>query len=356
MLKDKEKANFEELAKAQSAPSQPQEPQPAETPVEGSASPEPTNEPTNESAPEPAQPSEPPVVPDGYVSKEELAKYESRIKELESANPYANEFIAELNKKAAAGVDVTSENFWKMQQLDIDSMSVQDVDSALNLVKMELRNDPQFAALSDQQFERYIKNKYKTLFDSAYDESDDEYQDTLLSLTVDANKAKGKLAELKQQYTLPKKNLAEIEAQEKARSEMQESYRRSVIEHLNGFDGSSVNLDGVELKFMPTNESKKFVQDSLLNGVLNGTYFADNYTSQDGTVDVARMSRDIDRVVNFETYIKAAFNQGKSSGKEEVVTDLKNPSAANPNAPAETSVEDAKSQAVAAFLQREFGK
>jgi hypothetical protein len=252
--------------------------------------------------------------------RQELAKeYEAK------APKFANETIQKLNELALAGVDVDSDDFWAWQSRDLDKYEVSNKEQALELMRLELQTEN--SDLPPAKINRLLKRKYPALFDDSIEPEDEEYKEALEDLEIDAIRSKRKLKEHKQSITLPK---VDLEQQEQQKAQAEEAQKRFVMEAkkvVNNYKEEPYQLDeNLEIKFQIKDEARKFAESAIVN---NDTFFLDNYTTRDKNGQVTeikfdRITRDMTRLAQFDDFIKAAYEQGVSVGKEQVVDSLEN--------------------------------
>lgn len=293
---------------------------------------EPTPAPPVEPAPAdptPIDPStvHPPVQPMADVDKIRQ-EYEAKIREYETKlstpkEEFANEAIKKLNELAKAGVDVDSPDFWKWQSIDLQSFNVAQKRDALELKRLELTVDN--PELNVSQVERLMKRQYPALFDDSFDVNDDEYIEAMEDLSIDATRARTKLSEHKNKLQLPKVDLQSIESQKKADQETLAKFNMLVKQEVNAFNEQSFKLsDDMEIKFFPNEDSKRFIESSVVN---SSTFFVDNYLDKESKqINFNRLKRDLLILSDFDRISKAIYDQGVSKGKEAVVSGLENSS------------------------------
>lgn len=279
--------------------------------------------------PTPIDPStvHPPTQPMADVEKIRQ-EYEAKIREYETKlstpkEEFANEAIKKLNELAKAGVDVDSPEFWKWQSIDLQSFNVAQKRDALELKRLELTVDN--PELNAAQVERLMKRQYPALFDDSFDVNDEEYIEAMEDLSIDATRARTKLSEHKSKLQLPKVDLQSIESQKKADQEALAKFNMLVKQEVNSFNEQTFKLsDDMEIKFFPNEDSKKFIESSVVN---SSTFFVDNYLDKESKqINFNRLKRDLLILSDFDRISKAIYDQGVSKGKEAVVSGLENSS------------------------------
>lgn len=245
-------------------------------------------------------------------------EYKSKV---QNEPKFANESIKKLNELAAAGIDVDSEDFWKWQVTDIEKFDTTKVEDALELKRLELEIEN--PTLNKTQIQRLLKRSYPVLFDSSYDANDTEYQEAMEDLSIDAVRSTTKLKQHKEKLTLPKVNLQEKEQMEAQSKAAREAFVLDVRKNVQSYTEEPIKLkENLEIKYAPSNETKKFVESSIIN---NESFFLDNYVKE-GNIDFERLRRDMTRIYDFDNIIKTVFEQGISVGKDEVADVIENAS------------------------------
>lgn len=255
------------------------------------------------------------------IEEELNAKFEERLKEVTSKDPFANEQIKKLNELAAAGIDTNSPDFWKWQYEDLDKYDTSTKEGGLSLRRLELEiENPQ---LKPNQIERLLKRAYPALFDENIDAEDTEYQEAIEDLSIDATRSVTKLKKHQESVTLPKVDLKKKEEEEKAAKAAREHFIKDVRTNVQNYKEDPIRLsDELEIKYSPSEDAVKFVESSIIN---NQTFFIDNYTTEEG-IDYNRLNRDLGRIHDFDNIVKTVYEQGISIGREEVADTLENSS------------------------------
>lgn len=296
-----------------------------------------------------------PTIPEGYLSPEDFQtkqqEWENKYKELEGRNPFANDFVKELNSRAANGEDITDPNFWKWQSADFSKYNTEELSSASELIKMNLKE--KFPMLNSSQINRKFEKTYRDLFSGEYEKTDKEYMEALQDLSIDAEMARTELKNIKQSKSLPTKSLEQIEQERQQAVDQKNQYLQDVSQTVNAYDGTKVKLGDAEVNFAPTSESKQFAQHSLADSVYDGTYFIQNYV-KDGKFDSMRAMRDLSRTVDYDKHIKAAYDQGLSAGRKEVAKTINGDLTQHENktTPTTQTFSSRKEMGVASFLKR----
>jgi hypothetical protein len=285
-----------------------------------------TPEATTETETKPEKVETPTVNEDEIRSRIEQELRESLTKEISQQSPkFANETIKKLNDLALAGVDTDSESFWAWQSRDLDKYDLSNKSHSLEVARLALELDN--PEIPKTKIDRMLKKQYPALFDESVDSDDDSYKEAMEDLEIDAIRSLKKLKEHKQKVTLPSVDIkSQEEAKEQARK-ANESFVMEAKKTVNSYKEQPHKLtDDLEIKFQISNEAKKFAESAIVN---NQTFFLDNYTEKDDKgnvtkVDFPRLTRDMTRLAQFDDFIKAAFEQGVSVGREGIVDTLEN--------------------------------
>jgi hypothetical protein len=230
--------------------------------------------------------------------------------EKSSQNQFANEQIENLNNYVANGGDIM--DFLTTQLTDYESMSDE------QLVK----------AMWSMNEKDLTGEEVGLLFEDTYKLDEEQWASTEVKLAKiklkrDAKSAKEELSNLQKQNSIPKSvanNKEQIEAQEKAGKEWIKKVELSARQ-LKTVD-VDVNEQGDKFSYAIPEETVKSVRKS--NKDLNK--FWSRYIKEDGTEDMASLNRDMAILSDFDNIVRAVYSQARSTGKETVVKDLKNPS------------------------------
>lgn len=246
-------------------------------------------------------------------------------REFESKAPkFANETISKLNELALSGIDVDSEDFWKWQSRDLNKYDTSNKEQALELVRLELETEN--PDLPPTKIHRLLKRKYPALFDENLEPEDDDVKEALEDLEIDAIRTKKKLIEYKDKVTLPKVDLKEKEIAAEQANAAREMLIKDTRKYVNNYKEQPYKLtDDLEIKFQISDEARKFAESSIIN---NESFFSSNYLEKDkngnATVNFDRLVRDMTRLAQFDEFVKAAYEQGVSVGKNQTFDELEN--------------------------------
>lgn len=299
----------------------------------------------------------PTVNEDELRSKLEKELREQITSEYEAKAPkFANESIAKLNELAEAGVDINSGDFWAWQSRDLDKYDTANKAQALEVARLELEIDN--PDIPTTKIDRLLKRKYPALFDESLDSDDKEYQEAVEDLEIDAIRGLRKLKEHKGKITLPTVDLKSQEQAKEAARKAQETFVMDTKKTVNNYKEEPYKLsDDLEIKFQISDDARKFAEGAIVN---NQTFFLDNYTEKNEkgeatSVDYSRLARDMTRLVQFDDFVKVAFEQGVSVGKDSLVEELENSdnSVSKTKQDGEKSIEDQVAEQLQAKFHRQ---
>lgn len=246
-----------------------------------------------------------------FENYEDLVKsFEENQKETDS---FANETIAKLNQYILDGGSI---NDFDKTQVDYSEMS------DLNILKAGMKlNDPD---LSDSDIDFLVDREYK-LDEEEYDE--DEVRISKLKLRKDAKESKIKLEEWKKQYEIPVKSEGQLKEDENTNRENQlkekQRWENLVNDSTSKFETVDFNINdkGEKFTFTLSDEDRNTLKSS--NSDLSK--FWSRFMNEDGTENMEKLNKTMFLVDNFDKVVRAVANQYKSSGKDDVLKDIKNP-------------------------------
>tara|TARA_R100000005_G_C5002013_1_gene209440 strand:- start:6053 stop:6706 length:654 start_codon:yes stop_codon:yes gene_type:complete len=166
------------------------------------------------------------------------------------------------------------------------------------------------------------------LYADTYKLDEDEYTDkeirlSKIKLKQKSAEAKRELVKFQNENALPE--AAKNAAKEKAKMEAnKKAWSQSVNKSLDNFKEVefSLNDKGDKYIFAVNDDTMKYVKDTTLNL----PDFWKRYVNEDGTENVAKLTREMAILNNVDSIVRNAYAQGKSGGKEDVIKDIKNPS------------------------------
>ena len=231
----------------------------------------------------------------------------------EPKQEFANEDIAKLNKfikETGRGIN----DFIATQSVDYKEMTDQDV-----VMDYLRKANP---SLTQKEVEIYFKNTYKTDQDK-FDE--DDVTMGKITLKKDATQARAELQALKDKYTQP---IEGFQTKEELQAKSAEN-RQATIDHISStideLEGISfaVNDKGDEFSYRLSDADRAKMKDMGKN---YETLLSDRYRGEDGKLNAERMAMELYVLDNMDNIVKAIANQYRSTGTENVIKDIKNPS------------------------------
>ena len=222
-----------------------------------------------------------------------------------------------------------------------------------------------YESMSDEQLVKSVwsmnekdltRDEVDMLFEDSYKLNEEQWTDREVKLAKirlkrDAKSAKEELLKLQKQNSIPKSvtdNKEQLEAQEKAQKEWVKKVEVSARQ-LKSID-VDVNEQGDKFSYQVPEDTVKTVRKS--NRDLNK--FWSRYINEDGTEDMASLNRDMAILNDFDNIIRAVYSQARSTGKETVVKDLKNPSYTPESKPKTTEQKLTIQEQIAQQLKNNF--
>jgi hypothetical protein len=229
------------------------------------------------------------------------------------------------------------EDFVLTQATDYDGLS------DLELVKEKMLIDNPEMDETDIDF--LLDRKYK-LDDEKFEE--DEVRLSMIELKKDAKAAKTTLKELQDKLRLPdvkpQQNLSQdLEKQQQEQQAQIAEQRKQWVENINKsiVDLKEVNFTVGDQEFKHSVTDEQRANIGKLNDDLN-TFF-NKYQKQDGSFDYNALHQDRYKIEYFDQIMRSAVSQAKSTGAEDIIKDIKNPSVSSQAQTADTkpkSIED----------------
>tara|TARA_R100001594_G_scaffold66273_2_gene100545 strand:+ start:2210 stop:3322 length:1113 start_codon:yes stop_codon:yes gene_type:complete len=255
-----------------------------------------------------------------FESYEDLIKsFEENQSKQDTSNSFANETIAKMNEYVLNGGKIDDFN---KTQIDYSEMS------DLDIVKSKMKIDD--SDLSDSDVDFMINNEY-TLDEEEYDE--DEVRISKLKLRKDAKKYRQELQDWQEKFKIsekpqnpkPQKKESDIERQKQKEFYDKERVRWSKVidESVSNFDkiDFDINDKGEKFTFTLSDDDRTNVKKSSSDL----SVFWKRFMNEDGTENVQKLNEAMFVVDNFDKIVRAVANQYKSTGKDDVLKDIKNP-------------------------------
>lgn len=242
----------------------------------------------------------------------------------EQTTEFANEQVAKLNEFIRDGGDI--QDFISTQTEDYSQMS------DLEIIKKEMKfND---SDLTNEDINLLLNSKYN-LNEDDYDEG--EIRLSKLKLRQDAKKTRQRFVDRQEKYATPKKpettgiNETTETIPNKSDAEIKAAQEKEVARWNNLVNKSVDGMENVDFEINEKGDkfSYKLTDDdkSRLKKVNNNLGdFWSRFMNEDGSENIEKLSKTMFMVDNFEKIIRSVASQYKSSGKEDVLKDIKNPS------------------------------
>lgn len=196
------------------------------------------------------------------------------------------------------------EDWYKYQQLDPSEMD--DLTAIRNQMIVEHGN------LTTEEVNMLLANKYHT-DETQYDE--DELTMSKLQLKMDAEKARKTIANLRDGYMLPEREMGEVQ------SPITEDWISTMKAEVKDFDGLVFELPtGNEFTFGVDDMYRK----SLIEKNSNIENFFDDYVGDSGEWNHEKLNAHRAVIDNIDSIVKSVYQQGLSDGQRKVVENAAN--------------------------------
>ena len=272
----------------------------------------------------------------GFEDWEEAKNEIEKLRSGKGSLKYENEVSEKIHKALLEGKheDVYSylENQTKINKLlssDLDDKSAEDI------VKLSMK--AKYQDLSDEE----INYKYRKQFalpkepEQEYDETDEDFElrksdweekvkDIKMELMIEAKTSKSQLEKLKADLKLPEISQEAQQGRDLSPEELEQtkayvnSYLKSVDDTIKSFNGFSVDYKDEEVSlqsaYLPSEDEKKFVATQLKTFAENdfnaNVIFADRWVNENGTLNTAKMTKDLALLYSEEKIMQKLVNDG----------------------------------------------
>lgn len=267
----------------------------------------------------------------------EVAKTEIEKLKTQKATPkYENEVSEKIHKALVEGKhdDVYS---YLENQLKINKLLSSDLDdkSAEEIVKLSMKS--KYQDLTNDE----IEYKYRKQFafpkepEQSYDETDEDFEDrkrdwedkvrdVKMELMIEAKTSKSQLEQLKADLKLPEISQEGQQAKNLSPEELEQvkayvdTYLKSVDDTIKSFNGFTVDYKDEEVSlqsaYLPSEDEKKFVATQLKTFAENdfnaNVIFADRWVNENGTLNTAKMTKDLALLYSEEKIMQKLVNDG----------------------------------------------
>lgn len=258
--------------------------------------------------------------------EKQLQEYKAKAEELENNKPdydslFANDELKSINEWLRNNPNENLETFFKYRNLNLDK-DINNKNEALDVVRLELKEgNPE---LNSKEIDRLVKKRYKALFDDSFDSEDEEYQDALLDLKLEAKKAKNSLSEKKSKYQVQTVDPKQIEQQRQAQEQALKQFHNQVEESVRTYTEEPIKVGDTELKYSVGQDEQKFIEQSIKNSQDFFNSYVEKGNDGNVSIDYPRLRKDLLKITAFDKAVKMAYDQGLSTGRKTTVDNLDN--------------------------------
>lgn len=258
--------------------------------------------------------------------EKQLQEYKSKAEELESKKPdydslFANDELKSINEWLRNNPNENLDTFLKYRNLNLDK-DINNKNEALDVVRLELKEgNPE---LDSKDIDRLVKKRYKALFDDSFETEDEEYQDALLDLKLEAKKAKNSLSEKKSKYQVQTVDPQQIEQHRQAQEQALNQFHSQVEESVRTYTEEPIKVGDIELKYNVERDEQKFIEHSIKNSQDFFNSYVEKGNDGNVTIDYPRLRKDLLKITAFDKAVKMAYDQGLSTGRKTTVDNLDN--------------------------------
>lgn len=269
---------------------------------------------------------------DWEVARSEIEKLRTE----KTSTKYENEISEKIHKALAEGKhdDVYS---YLEKQTKLNKLLSSDIDekSAEEIVRLSMQS--KYSDLTEDELNYKFNKQFAVPKEpeQTYDETDDEFaeryknweskvKDIKMELMIEAKTSKPQLEKLKSELKLPEINQVAEQNQAMTPEELEsakkyvDSYLKSVESSVNSFDGFSVEYkdEDVSLQsaYLPSQEEKNLIATQLKTFAENdfnaNVIFADRWVKDDGTLNTAKMTKDLALLYSEEKIMQKLVNDG----------------------------------------------
>jgi hypothetical protein len=306
-------------------------------------SPEPTPEPTPEPSPEPApdpspEPSPEPTPPANDFPAERFGgKYKSwedvesiLNKEPETAPQY-DDYLRQVIEKYQT--DGTLDDYFKAYSVDYDSMSDQDM--------LKRNFFEQNKGLSDKAKERLWEKEISKYTIDPDEFSDDDIELGKELMKRDADKLRAEEKEKQKAFLSPKNESPKLDLQ-KLREQVE---ALPDVKKLKADKRISLSIDGQEVNYELTDP------DFAVNSMVDDSGFYSLFTDN-GRLNTQKWAATVEFAKNQERFLKTVLDQGRSLGRAEIESEMKNTKIPGSQPPSSLGTSDFKSGLLEAFAKQ----
>ncbi len=214
--------------------------------------------------------------------------------------------IAEFVEKTGRG----PEDWFKYQQLNPSEMD------DLSAIKLETIN--QYPNLSSEQVNKLVTSRYK-LDEEVY--SEEEVELSKIQLTIDADKARTGINDLRENFMLPVQK-----SSEEVGPLFDEQWISNMKQEVDSIEALEFELGDTTFSFGLNDDYKS----KLVDKNANLEQYFDSYVDDNGNWDIESLSMHRALIDNIDTIAKSIYQQGLSDGQRNIVSKAANVQAGTP--------------------------
>lgn len=214
--------------------------------------------------------------------------------------------IAEFVEKTGRG----PEDWFKYQQLNPSEMD------DLSAIKLETMN--QYPNLSSEQVNKLVTSRYK-LDEDVY--SEEEVELSKIQLTIDADKARTGINDLRENFMLPVQK-----SSEEVGPLFDEQWISNMKQEVDSIEALEFELGDTTFSFGLNDDYKS----KLVDKNANLEQYFDSYVDDNGNWDIESLSMHRALIDNIDTIAKSIYQQGLSDGQRNIVSKAANVQAGTP--------------------------
>ena len=214
--------------------------------------------------------------------------------------------IAEFVEKTGRG----PEDWFKYQQLNPSEMD------DLSAIKLETMN--QYPNLSSEQVNKLVTSRYK-LDEDIF--SEEEVELSKIQLTIDADKARAGINDLRENFILPVQK-----SSDEVGPLFDEQWISNMKQEVDSIEALEFELGDTTFSFGLNDDYKS----KLVDKNANLEQYFDSYVDDNGNWDIESLSMHRALVDNIDVIAKSIYQQGLSDGQRNIVSKAANVQAGTP--------------------------
>ena len=214
--------------------------------------------------------------------------------------------IAEFVEKTGRG----PEDWFKYQQLNPSEMD------DLSAIKLETMN--QYPNLSPEQVNKLVTSRYK-LDEDVF--SEEEVELSKIQLTIDADKARTGINDLRENFMLPVQK-----SSEEVGPLFDEQWISNMKQEVDSIEALEFELGDTTFSYGLDDNYKS----TLVDKNANLEQYFDSYVDDNGNWDIESLSMHRALIDNIDTIAKSIYQQGLSDGQRNIVSKAANVQAGTP--------------------------